>query len=73
MTPRLKDLYTKEIQQSLKTEFGLKNLNMGPKIEKIIINMGLGLDGNDSKILKSCEEDLAKISGQKPVTTKFKK
>jgi len=35
--------------------------------------MGLGLDGNDSKILKSCEEDLAKITGQKPVTTKFKK
>ena len=73
MTPRLKDLYYKEIQAALQTEFGFKNLNMGPKIEKIIINMGLGLDGNDAKILKSCEEDLAKISGQKPVTTKFKK
>ena len=35
--------------------------------------MGLGLDGNDAKILKSCEEDLANITGQKPVTTKFKK
>ena len=35
--------------------------------------MGLGLDGNDSKIIKSCEEDLSKITGQKPVTTKFKK
>ena len=35
--------------------------------------MGLGLDGNDSKLMKSCEEDLAKISGQKPVITKFKK
>ena len=35
--------------------------------------MGLGLDGNDSKILKSCEEDLAKITGQKPVITRFKK
>ena len=73
MTPRLKELYLKEIQPALKTEFGFKNLNMGPKIEKIILNMGLGLDGNDSKVLKSCEEDLAKISGQKPVTTKFKK
>ena len=73
MTPRLKELYLKEIQPALKTEFGLKNLNMGPKIEKIILNMGLGLDGNDSKVLKSCEEDLAKIAGQKPVTTKFKK
>ena len=49
-----------------------KNSNW-PKIEKIILNMGLGLDGNDSKILKSCEEDLAKITGQKPVVTKFKK
>ena len=73
MTPRLKELFLKEIQPSLKTEFGLKNLNMGPKIEKVILNMGLGLDGNDSKILKSCEEDLAKITGQKPVITKFKK
>ncbi len=73
MTPRLKELYNKEIQQSLKSEFGFKNLYMGPKIEKIILNMGLGLDGNDSKVLKSCEEDLAKITGQKPVVTKFKK
>ena len=73
MTPRLKDLYFKEIQSALKNQFGFKNLYMGPKIEKIVINMGLGLDGNDSKILKSCEEDLAKITGQKPVITKFKK
>ena len=73
MTPRLKELYFKHIQPDLKTEFGFKNLNMGPKIEKVVLNMGLGLDGNDSKILKSCEEDLAKIAGQKPVITKFKK
>ena len=73
MTPRLKELYFKEIQPALKTEFGFKNLHMGPKIEKVILNMGLGLDGNDSKILKSCEDDLAKITGQKPVITKFKK
>ena len=73
MIPRLKDLYYKKIQLSLKDKFGFKNLFMGPKIEKIVINMGLGLDGNDSKILKSCVEDLAKITGQKPVLTKFKK
>ena len=73
MTPRLKEIYLKEIQPALKAEFKLKNLNMGPKIEKIVLNMGLGLDGNDSKTLKSCEEDLAKITGQKPVVTKFKK
>ena len=64
MIPRLKELYFKEIQPSLKSQFGFKNLYMGPSIEKIVLNMGLGLDGNDSKILKSCEEDLAKIAGQ---------
>ena len=73
MTPRLKELYYKEIQLSLKNQFGFKNLYMGPKIEKVVLNMGLGLDGNDSKILKSLDEDLSKITGQKPIVTKFKK
>ena len=73
MTDRLKELYNKEIQPALKNKFGFKNLYMGPKIEKIVLNMGLGLDGNDNKILRSCEEDLSKITGQKPVITKFKK
>ena len=73
MIPRLKDLYNKEIKENLKEKFGFKNLYMVPEIQKIVINMGLGLDGNDNKILKSCEEDLAKITGQKPVITKFKK
>ena len=73
MIPRMKELFFKEIQPALKTQFGFKNIYMGPKIEKIVLNMGLGLDGNDAKILKSCEEDLAKITGQKPVITKFKK
>jgi large subunit ribosomal protein L5 len=73
MTPRLKELFFKEIQPALKNQFGFKNIYMTPKIEKIVLNMGLGLDGNDAKILKSCEEDMAKITGQKPVITKFKK
>ena len=73
MEPRLKDTINKEIQPMLKEKFGYKNLYMGPKIYKVVINMGLGLDGNDSKILKSCQEDLAKITGQAPVVTKFKK
>ena len=70
---RLKELFKKEIKPSLMTQFGYKNLYMVPEIQKIILNMGLGIDGNDSKILKSCEEDLANITGQKPVITKFKK
>ena len=73
MTPRLKELYFKEIKPAMKVEFGFKNLNMSPELEKIVINMGLGIDGNDNKIIKSCEEDLSKITGQKPVITKFKK
>ena len=73
MEPRLKEIILKEINPSLKEKFGYKNLYMGPKIEKIVLNMGLGLDGNDSKIVASCQEDLANITGQKPVITKFKK
>ena len=73
MEPRLKDIIAKEINPSLKEKFGYKNLYMGPKIQKIVLNMGLGLDGNDSKIVNSCQEDLASITGQKPVVTKFRK
>ena len=73
MIPRLKELYKKEIKNSLKEKYGFKNLNMTPEIKKIVINMGLGIDGNDNKIINSCEEDLSKITGQKPVVTKFKK
>tara|TARA_A100000164_G_C21892023_1_gene765880 strand:- start:347 stop:901 length:555 start_codon:yes stop_codon:yes gene_type:complete len=73
MIPRLKELYKNEIKNSLKEKFGFKNLNMSPELQKIVLNMGLGIDGNDNKIIKSCEEDLSKITGQKPVMTKFKK
>tara|TARA_B100000676_G_scaffold82746_1_gene82818 strand:+ start:930 stop:1484 length:555 start_codon:yes stop_codon:yes gene_type:complete len=73
MTPRLKEIYQKSIVPSLKSKFGYKNINMSPKIEKIVINMGLGLDGNDTKIIKACENDLSMLTGQKPVVTKFKK
>jgi len=73
MIPRLKELYKNEIKNSLKEKYGFKNLNMSPELVKIVINMGLGIDGNDNKIIKSCEEDLSKITGQKPVITKFKK
>ena len=73
MIPRLKELYKKEIQTNLKSKLGLKNNLMTPRLVKIVLNMGLGNDGNDSKILKMCEEDLSKITGQKPVITKFKK
>ena len=73
MNPRLKELLIKEIQPNLKEKFGYKNIYMGPQIKKVVLNMGLGIDGNDAKILKSCQEDLSKITGQQPLITKFKK
>ena len=73
MIPRLKELYYSKIQIDLKNKLLLKNINMGPKLIKVILNMGLGLDGNDQKILRSCLTDLAQIAGQKPIITKFKK
>ena len=60
MTPRLKELYKKQIRPELKEKFSFKNLYMAPKIDKIVLNMGLGVDGNDNKIIKSCEDDLAR-------------
>ena len=55
MTPRLKEIINKEIQPALKEQFGFKNIYMTPRIEKVVLNMGLGLDATDSKMLKSCE------------------
>ena len=71
--PRLKELYTKEIQIKLKEKLSLKNKYMAPQLKKVVLNMGLGVEGNDNKIIKSCEEDLSKITGQKPTITIFKK
>ena len=73
MIPRLKELYSKEIRVELKEKFNFKNLYMAPKLKKVVLNMGLGIDGNDNKIIKSCEDDLSKITGQNPLITKFKK
>ena len=70
---RIKEIYINKIVPELKEQFKLKNKYMVPEVEKIILNMGLGVDGTDNKIIKICEEDLAKITGQKPVITKFRK
>ena len=73
MEPRLKSVYKSEIIPQLKDSLGVKNIMQVPKLEKIVINMGLGLDANDNKILKTILQDLANIAGQKPVVTKSKK
>ena len=73
MIPRLKEQYDKKIVNDLQKEFSLKNKLMVPKITKVVLNMGLGTNGSDKKILQNCIEDLSLISGQRPVVTKFKK
>jgi len=73
MIPRLKDHYDKVIVVNLQNKFSMKNKLMVPKILKVVLNMGLGVDANDKKKLQNCIEDMSLISGQKPVVTKFKK
>ena len=73
MIPRLKEEYNKKIIEDLQKKFSMKNRFMVPKFIKVVLNMGLGLDANDKKILQRCIEDMSLISGQKPVVTKFKK
>ncbi len=70
---RLKTTYEKEIVNKLMSKLSLKNKHNVPKIEKIILNMGLGEDASDGKKLKACVDDLGLIAGQKPIITKFKK
>ena len=70
---RLKITYEKEIVSNLMSKLSLKNKHDVPRIEKIVLNMGLGEDASDSKKLKACTDDIALIAGQKPVITKFKK
>ena len=73
MIPRLKITYEKNIINNLMTKLNVKNKHQVPKIEKVILNMGLGEDASDGKKLKSSLDDMALITGQKPIITKFKK
>ena len=70
---RLKDKYKNEIAPSLAKDFDIKNPMAIPKIEKIIINMGVGEAIANAKILDTATEELRAITGQKPVVTKAKK
>ena len=70
---RLKEKYKKEIAPSLAKEFDIKNPMAIPKIEKVVVNMGLGEASANAKILDSAGDELKAITGQKPVITKAKK
>ncbi len=71
-TPRLRTVYQDKVRASLKEEFGYKNDMQIPKLEKIVLNMGIGEAVNDTKKVKSAQEDLSMIAGQHAVITKAK-
>ncbi|MGH9941940.1 MAG: 50S ribosomal protein L5 [Pyrinomonadaceae bacterium] len=73
MAARLKERYQKEIAPALAKEFNLTNPMATPRVEKVVINMGLGEAIANSKIIDTAAEELASIAGQKPVVTRAKK
>lgn len=72
-TPRLKKKYDEQIRGKLKEEFGYTNDMQIPKIDKVVINMGVGEAVADSKKIKTALAEMEKIAGQKPVATKARK
>ncbi len=72
-TPRLATVYEKEVRASLQKQFNYKNSMEVPKLDKIVINMGVGETVNDSKIIIAAVNELTLISGQKAIVTKSKK
>ena len=73
MAARLKEKYLKEIKPALQKELGIENAMAVPRLEKIVLNMGLGEATQNVKVMDPLISDLAQIAGQKPVTTKAKK
>ncbi|WP_326511864.1 50S ribosomal protein L5 [Clostridium intestinale] len=73
MVPRLHEKYEKEVVQAMIEKFGYKNVMEVPKLEKIVINMGVGEAKENQKVLESAVNDLTLISGQKPILTRSKK
>jgi large subunit ribosomal protein L5 len=71
--PRLKVAYNTELRSQLQGELGLPNVMMVPRLEKIVVNMGVGAALQQAKLLEGAVADLATITGQKPVITRAKK
>ena len=72
-TPRLQNVYEKEVRAALQKQFNYKNPMQVPKLDKIVINMGVGENVNDSKTIQAAVSDMSLIAGQKPMITKSKK
>jgi len=73
MSSRLRDKYQKEVIPALKKEFGYTNIMAVPKLQKVVVNMGLGEATSNAKIIDTGADELARITGQKPVTRRSKK
>ena len=72
-TARLREKYTKEVLPALMKEFGLENPMAAPKLEKIVVNMGVGEATQNAKVIDPAVSEVQQIAGQKPVVTKAKK
>jgi len=70
---RLRDRYSKEVAPALAKEFGYKNVMAVPRIEKVVVNMGLGEATANAKLIDTGADEVARITGQKPVTRRAKK
>ena len=70
---RLKEKYQKDVVPALQKEFGYKNVMAVPKIEKVVVNMGLGEATSNAKLIDTGADEIARITGQKPVTRRAKK
>jgi large subunit ribosomal protein L5 len=73
IVPRLKQRYDNEIQPQLKSELGLNNVMQVPRLQKIVVNMGVGRATQQKSLLEGAVNDLTLITGQKPMVTKAKK
>jgi len=73
MAARLKELYQTEVRKKIQEQFGIKNPMAVPKIEKVVLNMGMGEAISNAKVLDSAVDELGQITGQKPIITKAKK
>lgn len=73
MRPRLHERYRDEVVSKLSEEFGYRNLHQVPRIEKVVVNMGVGAATQNPKLVEKATEELASITGQKPIVRKARK
>ncbi|HEY8529625.1 MAG TPA: 50S ribosomal protein L5 [Paenibacillaceae bacterium] len=73
MAARLKELYLKEVVPAMMQKFGYRSVMQVPRVEKVVLNMGVGEAAQNAKVLDAAMDDLTRIAGQKPVVTRAKK